>query len=170
MLPMLCGSTAFAQQGQGQVAPLPADQQILSLAGSYHQRATNLSRQVASRLDDARRNRDQRRTQCLDTTLTQTNSTLRMLSARIIELQRAVGRRDASLRNHLHSVLGVLSRRVDALSAQSDGCIGHRRSGRNGTHIVIEIDSRVPREDPTALSTAPPADIPMIPPPLSPAF
>lgn len=134
-------------------------------------RAEGLSRRVQRHLDEARRDGDARRVQCLDDVLSQANAVVRMSREATERLQRGIALSDDARRRHAVSVLGVLDRRIQVLDAELRICNGDRPdAGPSGrTRVIVTVDRDVPREDPTRLGSEPPT-VPYIPPPASPSI
>ena len=143
----------------------------LQLAVRVGTRAEGLSRRVQLHLDEARRDGDARRAQCLDDVLSQSNAVVRMAGEATERLQQGIALSDDSRRRHAVSVLGVLARRVTELDARMRVCNGEdpSREAVGRTQVIVTVDRDVPDEDPTRISAEPPS-LPYIPPPASPAI
>ena len=156
-----------AQHRRGPQTP----QAQLQLAVRVGTRAEGLSRRVQLHLDDARRDGDARRAQCLDDVLSQANAVVRMAREATERLQQGIALSDDGRRRHAASVLGVLDRRTLELDAQMRVCNGDdpRREASGRTRVTVTVDRNTPSEDPTHLRSEPPV-LPYIPPPASPSI
>lgn len=146
----------------------PAEQ--LAESQRTTERGEQLSRRVASMLDEARRENDVIRVTCLDDKLTQINAHRRTLGARTESLQEASQVGDEGRRNHEFTVISVLAQNLTELERAANECIGQDIFETGTTRVTTTIDPNTPDEDPTVLPEVPGPDVPIIPPPGSPTM
>jgi hypothetical protein len=146
-----------------------ADQ--LAQAETIQNRAKALATRMTKMLDEARRDKDIMRANCINQKLTEVNATVRNIEQRSKSLSEAAAAGDDGRRNHEYTVLSVLSQRVDSLERDAAQCLGQSLYEPGESQIITTIEEGSPVYDPT-LTVAPPAIIPtfVIPPPLSPFF
>lgn len=131
------------------------------------QRGEDLSRRVASQLDEARQERDIIRVTCINDKLTQINANLRTAQDRFTNLQDAVAAADTGRGNHEYTVMIVLNQKFVVLDREAIQCIGQDIYETGSTQVVTEIDPETPTDDPTAIVEPVVPIIPFVPPPAS---
>lgn len=167
-------TTEAAGDDEGEIAARrradlsPAEQ--IAEAQRTQERATALSRRVASMLDEARREGDVIRVTCLDDKLTQINAHRRTLSSRVESLQTATQVGDEGRRNHEFTVISVLDTNLTELDRAASECIGQDLYETGSTRVTTLIDPATPDEDPGYVPEVPGVDVPFIPPPASPTM
>lgn len=132
------------------------------------EKGNNVSRQVASMLDEARQERDIIRVTCLNDKLTQINANLRTATTRAEALDDAVEAQDAPRRNHEFTVLTVIAQKLQTLEREAQQCIGEDIFETGATTVETEIDDDTP-VDPDELPDQP-VPVPVLPPPVSPTM
>jgi len=125
-----------------------------------YQRATRASRRISSMLDDARRMRDTRRVICLDVTLSEMNSQVRILTERAERLDRALARGDESVARHEAALAAYVARHLGDVEHRAAMCVGVDDL-REGTRVTVEITREPNAGEPTDPTILPP----MLPPP-----
>lgn len=119
-------------------------------AASTRRRTELLSRDVARRLDLARRGRDIIRVQCLDTTLSEIGALLRMQDARIGELRQAMAA-GTGARREREAAFAVWDRRTSELRRQADACVGDASPDGMMTTVEVTWQEPLPRLDSPAV-------------------
>lgn len=160
------GTTSDGELDVQRQAALTPEQQVQE-AGRVQQRGTDLSRRVATMLDEARQDGDIIRVTCINDKLTQINANLRTLEQRVTNLSDAVAAQDASRRNHEFTVISVLGQKFTVLDRESAQCIGQDLFETGSTRVTTEIDPNNPDEDARNLPEQEVPVIPFIPPPAS---
>lgn len=125
------------------VAPAGAAD-VLVRAAAARRRTELLARDVAARLDEARRRRDLVRAHCLDETLSEVGALLRTHDARIGELRAALESRATVRRERYQSMLGIWNRRAHELRRQADACVGEASPDAATTTVETTNDGPVP--------------------------
>jgi len=130
-------------------------------------RGTQISRRVATMLDEGRRERDIIRITCLNDKLTQVNANLRTCDQRMTSLRDAVRGNDDGRRNHEFTVITVLGQKFTVLEQEANQCVGQDLYETGTTRVITTIDPRTPIENPNVVPEPPGIGVPFIPPPLS---
>lgn len=141
-------------------------QQQLEEAQEIVEKGNNVSRQVASMLDEARQERDIIRVTCLNDKLTQINANLRTATTRAEALEDAVEAQDAPRRNHEFTVLTVIAQKLQTLEREAQQCIGEDIFETGATTVETTVDDQDP-VDPDELPDLE-VPVPVLPPPASP--
>ncbi len=126
-----------------------------------------LSTRIQGMLDQARREHDMVRVNCLDDKLTQVNAHLRTLGDRVASLQESVRLGDEARRNHEYTVVTVLGQNLVQLDRDASGCVGQDLYETGTTRVVTTIAPGTPDIDPTNVQAVPTETVPFIPPPAS---
>jgi len=100
-------------------------------------------------LAQARLARDVVKTLCLNDKLSQVDVASRSATDRKASLHAAVARNDQELSNHEFTILVVLKKRAEQLSAEANQCIGEEASFIGANNIVTTVDTTLPVGDPT---------------------
>lgn len=104
-------------------------------------------------LAQARLSRDVVKTLCLNDKLSQVDVANRSATDRKASLHSAVTRNDRELSNHEFTILTVLKKRSEQLSAEANQCIGEEAAFIGATNVVTTVDTTLPTGDPTDVST-----------------
>jgi hypothetical protein len=123
-------------------------------------------RDVLDRVEEARKERDLVKLNCLNEKLTQVKALLRIAEQSFIGLQEAIARADPDQASHEYSKIDIARQRVTELRAEAEQCIGQLA-------YVVDEKTVVTVETPQGLpdvTTNPPATEPVVvnPPVLSP--
>jgi hypothetical protein len=115
-------------------------------------------------LAQARLARDVVKTLCLNDKLSQVDVASRSAIDRKASLHAAVLRNDQELSNHEFTILTVLKKRAEQLSAEANQCIGEEAAFTGATNVVTTVDTTLPGGDQTDMPTtniAPPSAPPV---------
>ena len=107
-------------------------------------------------LAQARLARDVVKTLCLNDKLSQVDVASRSATDRKASLHSAVARNDRELSNHEFTILLVLKKRAEQLSAEANQCIGEEAAFTGATNVVTTVDTALP-SDQTEMSTISPS-------------
>jgi hypothetical protein len=167
---VLGGFAAVAGAQPGAPAPRPADAQVgferhVELTPQQEEAEADvlLAQMVATTattqrmLASARQARDVVKTLCLNDKLSQVDVASRSANDRKASLRSAVARNDRELSNHEFTILTVLKKRADQLSAEANQCIGEEAAFLGATNVVTTVDTTLPGGDMTAPPTVTPA-------------
>jgi hypothetical protein len=128
----------------------PQQQEIEATALLAQMQATAATTQRM--LGQARIARDVVKTLCLNDKLSQVDVANRSANDRKASLHAAVLRNDRELSNHEFTILTVLKKRADQLSAEANQCIGEEASFVGATNVVTTVDTTLPVGDQTDIS------------------
>lgn len=142
----------------------------LAEAERIQTRGSQISRRVATMLDESRRERDIIRVTCLNDKLTQVNANVRTLELRVDALREAVQGDNVERRNHEYIVITVLGQKFEILEQEANQCIGQDIFETGATRVETVVDPSTPDEDPNVMVEPPTVPAPFIPPPSSPAI
>jgi len=181
LLAGLAGSASIDAQAQGN-APAPVKAEIdvkaqanMSAADQQTQaeaivrRGNQLAERLSRMLDEARREKDILRANCVNRKLTEVNANVRNVDQRAKALKDASQVADDGRRNHEYTVLTVLSQKLDTLNQEAAQCLGESVFEPGASQVITTIPNNVIAVgDP---STVPPATPPppavTVPPPVS---
>jgi len=168
---LLAGASAgFAQpqqqgvnvqgQAQGELgvqtkAALTKEEQVQQ-ADAIGRRATQLGERLTRMLDEARRDKDILRANCVNRKLTEVNANARNIEQRGKALKDAVALSDDGRRSHEFTVLTVLSQKLDALNQEASQCLGQSVYEPGASQVITTIPTNAPTIDPSIIPSPPP--------------
>ncbi len=156
---------AAAPASPSATGPAQPAQDLTAQGEAVVRRASALSQDVLSMLQDARKAADIIKVNCLDDKLAQINANLRTAQARLDLLKKAV---DPDLRAHEHTVLTVLAQKLQVLDQEAHQCVGQALYETGATKVVTEVDtSKLPAEGNPSVFPSSPVTGPIIYPPIA---
>ncbi len=149
-----------------QARPALTAQEQIAEADAIVRRAGQLAERLSKMLDEARREKDIMRANCVNRKLTEVNANTRNVEQRARALRDAASVGDDSRRSHEYTVLTVLSQKLNALDQEATQCLGQSVYEPGASQVVTTIPTGSPTIDPTVIdpSTAAPPAI-TVPPP-----
>jgi hypothetical protein len=147
-----------------QAAVSPAEQ--IEQANQIQRRAGQLAERLSKMLDEARREKDIMRANCVNRKLTEVNANTRNVEQRVQALKSAAQTNDDARRSHEYTVLTVLAQKLNSLDQEATQCLGQSVYEPGASQIVTTLVAGSPTLDPTVIdpSTAAPPAI-TVPPP-----
>ena len=139
----------------------------LDQADAIVRRGNQLAERMSRMLDEARREKDILRANCVNRKLTEVNANVRNIEQRAKALKDATQLADEGRRNHEFTVLSVLNAKLDTLSQEAAQCLGDSVYQPGASQVVTTVSSDAPSIDPSVVEPAPAAP-PALPPPVSP--
>ncbi len=156
--PVLSGEVGFEKHVE--LSPVQQEAEAELLVGQIQAAAGTTQRMLAQ----ARLARDVVKTLCLNDKLSQVDVASRSAADRKASLHAAVARSDRELSNHEFTILTVLKKRIEQLTAEANQCIGEEAAFIGATNVVTTVDTTFPVGDPTDM----PASItPVLGPPVT---
>lgn len=147
------------------VAQGPSDRHQLAQADENLDRMRQAARQVTGRLEDARKEKDIVKLNCVNEKLTQIKGLLKMSEQAKAAAEEAMARRDESAATEIQKI-GVASDKADKLRSEAEQCIGQLAFAVDQRTVVeVELPKDLPDQDLT--SGEPPPPILSRPPPAS---
>jgi hypothetical protein len=144
-----------------------ADQQ--TQADSIVRRGNQLAERLSRMLDEARREKDILRANCVNRKLTEVNANVRNVGDRAKALKDATQVADEGRRNHEYTVLTVLNAKLDTLNQEAAQCLGESVFEPGASQVVTTIPTDAPTIDPSVVGAPPPPPPAVsVPPPTSP--
>jgi len=132
-----------------------SDQQ--AQADAIVRRGNQLAERLSRMLDEARREKDILRANCVNRKLTEVNANVRNVGERARALKDASQVSDDSRRNHEYTVLTVLSQKLDTLNQEAAQCLGESVFEPGASQVVTTIPNNViVATDPTTTPPTPP--------------
>jgi hypothetical protein len=150
-------AAASAQVGferRVQLTPQQEEAEAETMLAQMQSTSTTTQRMLAQ----ARLAHDVVKTLCLNDKLSQVDVANRSAADRKASLHAAVLRNDQELSNHEFTILTVLKKRADQLSAEANQCIGEEAAFIGATNVTTTIDTTIPVTD----QTEPPPEIPPV--------
>jgi len=131
-----------------------ADQQ--TQAEAIVRRGNQLAERLSRMLDEARREKDILRANCVNRKLTEVNANVRNVDQRAKALKDASQVSDDGRRNHEYTVLTVLSQKLDTLNQEAAQCLGESVFEPGASQVITTIPNNVIVVDPSSVPQSPP--------------
>lgn len=149
---------------QTRAAVTPEEQ--LAQADAITRRAGQLAERLSKMLDEARREKDIMRANCINRKLTEVNANTRNIDQRSRALKDAAAGGDEARRSHEYTVLTVLSQKLETLDQEATQCLGQSVYEPGASQVITTISQGAPTLNPSFIdpSTAAPPSI-TVPPP-----
>lgn len=119
--------------------PVLTNEDKLSFAESALRRAGQLAERLSKMLDEARREKDIMRANCINRKLTEVNANTRNVEQRQRALRDAIAIGDDARAGHEYTVITVLSQKLEQLDQEATQCLGQSVFEPGASHIVTTI-------------------------------
>jgi hypothetical protein len=136
-------------------ANLTVEQQMQQ-ADATARRATQLAERLSRMLDEARRDKDIMRANCVNRKLTEVNANARNVEQRRKALKDAADARDEARVDHEYTVLSVLSQKLDSLNVEATQCVGQSIYEPGASQVTTTVPATAPTLDPAVVPAPPP--------------
>jgi len=164
------GATGATQGEIGvRTGPAITPEEQLREANLISRRANQLAERLSRMLDEARREKDIMRANCVNRKLTEVNANTRNIDQRMRSLRDSAAAGDDARRSHEFTVLTVLSQKLEQLDQEATQCIGQSVYEPGASQIVTTVSEGSPTLNPSVIdpSTAAPPSITVPPPNLN---
>lgn len=168
VLKILVGVTFFSQLAMAQTpdvgevpggapsadvtVPQRADlspQDMLTQSQTYRTNMTQTTQRLNQMVDEARRQKDVIRLNCLTDKVVQANANMNILDKSLQALQDSVGRNDQGAATHEFTRITIVNQKVQILGAEAEGCVGEELQFVGATRVDVDIDPDVRTDDVT---------------------
>jgi hypothetical protein len=136
-------------------AALTADER-LQQADATVRRGQQLAERMTRMLDEARRDKDILRANCVNRKLTEVNANARNVEQRRKALKDAVDAKDEGRMNHEYTVLSVLGQKLDSLNVEASQCLGQSVYEPGAAQVTTTVPATAPTLNPSVVPTPPP--------------
>jgi hypothetical protein len=126
-------------------------------ANAIVRRAGQLAERLTKMLDEARREKDIMRANCINRKLTEVNANARNVEQRALALKDANRTNDLARSSHEYTVLTVLSQKLNSLDQEATQCLGQSLYEPGAAQIVTTIPGNVTLTDPSTVTPIPSA-------------
>lgn len=162
------GNTAGELGVRTEAAVTPEEQ--LAQADAVVRRAGQLAERLSKMLDEARREKDIMRANCINRKLTEVNANARNVEQRSKALRDAAAAGDDGRRSHEYTVLTVLAQKLNSLDQEATQCLGQGVYEPGASQVITTVPNNVlVGTDPSTVpATPPPPPAVNVPPDASP--
>jgi hypothetical protein len=149
-------------------APAPIEEKLtiggpemLRQGQEYRQQIQGIVFQIQSQSEQAKRDKDVIRLNCLLDKSTQVRVNATILDQSLQSLQDAVSRRDEGAQLHEYTRITIINQKAQVLRTEADACVGAETNYIGATKVLVEVPQGISDkpDDP------PPSDPPIVPPP-----
>lgn len=174
----LIGATLSAQYALAQTQPagqaeisVPqkstlSGKDMLAQIRDYRGRVQGVLLRIQSLQEQARKQKDIIRLNCLADKLVQAKVNLNIVDQAIVAVQEAVNRKDDSAALHEFTRVTIIHQKAQVLGAEAEACVGEDLSFVGATKVEVEEPKNLPPTDLTPPLEPPPVERP---PPASPS-
>lgn len=127
-------------------APAPIEEKLtvsgpemLRQGQEYRQQIQGITFQIQTQSEQAKRDKDVIRLNCLLDKLTQVRVNASMLDQALQSLQEAVSRRDESAQLHEYTRVTIVNQKAQVLRTEADACIGAETNYIGATKVMVEV-------------------------------
>jgi hypothetical protein len=131
-----------------QQRPTLSPQDMLNNAADYQKRIAEASARIQGLVENARKQKDIIRFNCLADKLVQVRANQNVADKALSSLQEAVGRQDESTAFHEYTRLTIVNQNVQVLANEAEACVGEDMSYVGATRVDVNVEG-VPPGDPT---------------------
>ena len=124
-------------------------QDMLAQAEAYRTNMTQTTQRLNQMVDEARRQKDVIRLNCLTDKVVQANANMNILEKAIQSLQDAIGRNDQGAATHEYTRVTIVNQKVQILGAEAEGCVGEELQFVGATKVDVEVSPDVRDDDST---------------------
>jgi hypothetical protein len=177
--PAALAADAVVAPAESPVAPPVADAQpapsrmtisgadMLRQGQEYRQQLQSAVFQIQAQSEQAKRDKDVIRLNCLLDKLTQVKINGNMMDQSLQSLQEAVARRDEGTQLHQYTRVTIINQKAQVLRTEADACVGAETNYVGTTRVLVETPAGIA----DAPDDPPPSDPPIIvPPPVASPF
>jgi hypothetical protein len=131
-----------------QQRPTLTPQDMLNNAAEYQKRITESGARIQALVEQARKQKDIIRFNCLADKLVQVRANMNVSEKAMSSLQEAIGRQDESTAFHEYTRLTIVNQNVQVLANEAEACVGEDMSYVGATRVDVNVEG-VPPGDPT---------------------
>ena len=123
--------------------------EMVNQGKEYLQGMGQVVKRVQGLQDEAKRQKDIIRLNCVTDKLVQARVNESIAENSMSALQESVAKNDQGAETHEFTRLTIVNQKVTVLGAEAENCIGEDLSFVGATRVDVEIDPNVPQYDPT---------------------
>jgi hypothetical protein len=138
---------------------------MLRQGSEYRQQIQSALFQIQGQSEQAKRDKDVIRLNCLLDKLTQVKVNAGMMDQSLQTLQEAVSRRDEGAQLHEYTRVTIINQKVQVLRTEADACVGSETNYVGPTKVLVETPPGIadnPDQPPPPISTDPGVDRPPV--------
>ncbi len=113
--------------------------QMLGQGLEYRKQIASIIVQIQTQAEQAKKDKDVIRLNCLLDKLTQAKVNANMMDKSLETLQEGVTRRDESAELHEYTRITIINQKVQVLAAEADACVGAEANYVGPTRVVVEV-------------------------------
>lgn len=122
---------------------------------AYRKRMADVAQRIQQLIDEARKQKDIIRINCLTDKLVQTKANQNIADRSFTTMQESAARNDQGASFHEYTRLTIVNQNVQVLSSEAEACVGEDLSYVGATRVDVDSEG-VPGGDPTQPGTLPP--------------
>jgi hypothetical protein len=121
---------------------------MVTNATDYRQKIQTVGARIQALVEEARKQKDIIRINCLADKLVQVKASLNVADKSFATMQDAIGRQDEGAAFHEYTRVTIVNQNVQVLASEADACVGEDLSYVGATKVDVDVEG-VPTGDPT---------------------
>jgi hypothetical protein len=142
--------------------------EMLRQGQEYRQQIQGITFQIQSQSEQAKRDKDVIRLNCLLDKLTQVRVNSSILDQSLQALQEAVSRRDEGSQLHEYTRVTIINQKAQVLRTEADACVGAETNYIGATKVLVEVPQGISDDPDQPPPATPPVTVVDRPPVASP--
>ncbi|MCX7943986.1 MAG: hypothetical protein N2746_05695 [Deltaproteobacteria bacterium] len=139
----------YAQQKQDEPEKKLTDKEMLQKSQENLKKMRNIYKDILSLLDDARREKDIVKVNCINENLTAIKALLKIAEQSDVALQEAVIKKDEVVAQHEFEKVEIAYQKAKALYQEANACAGKISMTPGETKVEVEEPKDITERDPT---------------------
>lgn len=129
--------------------------EMVTNANEYRRRISQVGARIQALVEEARKQKDIIRINCLADKLVQVKASLNVADKSFATMQESIGRQDEGASFHEYTRITIVNQNVNVLASEAEACVGEDLSYVGATRVDVDVEG-VPVGDPTQPGTPTP--------------
>ncbi len=140
---------AFSQEKQDEPEKKLSDKEMLQKSQEYIKKMKGIYKEILSLLEDARKEKDVVKINCINENLTAIKALLKIAEQSDVELQEAVIKKDEIVAQHEYEKVEIAYQKAKSLNQEANACAGKISMTPGETKVEVEEPKDITERDPT---------------------
>jgi hypothetical protein len=124
-------------------------EETMTQAKDYNTKMQQMLRDVSKLRDDAQKQKDVIKLNCITDKLTQIKGHMAVVDKSMVSLSDAIAKRDDGTRLHEFTRVTILAQKVNTLNSEARNCVGEDITYFGDQRVIVEVDPSITPDDPT---------------------
>ncbi|MGC9042426.1 MAG: hypothetical protein ACP5KG_01075 [Myxococcota bacterium] len=140
---------AFSQEKQDEPEKKLSDKEMLQKSQEYIKKMKGIYKEILSLLEDARKEKDVVKINCINENLTAIKALLKIAEQSDVALQEAVIKKDEIVAQHEYEKVEIAYQKAKSLNQEANACAGKISMTPGETKVEVEEPKDITERDPT---------------------